>query len=93
MYIHILCVYAFPYDRRAVGGAGQQVVHDKQEHCVAQDKGHLKGAPVYTVRWQEKAEEVHSDEEAAWDEEIYHIENWSASQDDLVNRQKDTDLC
>ena len=38
------------YDGRAVGGAGQQVVHDEQEDGVAQDEGHLEGGAVHAVR-------------------------------------------
>lgn len=36
----------------------QQVVHDEQENCVAQDEGHLEGGSVHTVGRQQEAEEL-----------------------------------
>lgn len=75
------------YDGRAVGCAGQQVVHDEQEDGVAQDEGHLEGGAVHAVGGQQEAEEVHGDEEAAGDQEVHHIEGWPASQKDLGRRR------
>lgn len=40
------------YDGCAVCCAGQQVVHDEQEHGVAKDEGHLEGGTVNAV-WRQ----------------------------------------
>ncbi len=75
-------------ERSCISSDRQQVVHDKQEDRVAQDEGHLEGRPVHTLGWQQEAEEVHCDEEAAGDQEVHHIEDWPTSQNDLGMRHK-----
>lgn len=74
-------------ERRCLPGDGQQVVHDEQEDCVAEDEGHLEGGSV-AFRRQQKAEEVQCDEEAAGDQKVHHVGEWSTSQNDLKKRRR-----
>lgn len=65
---------------------GQQVIHDEQEDGVAKNKTHLEGGAVHVLGRQQEAEEIHSDEEAAGDQEVHHVEGCSAPQDNLQFR-------
>ena len=76
-------------ERRLVSGDGQQVVHDEQEDRVAQDEGHLEGRAIDTVGRQQEAEDVHRDEEAAGDQQVHHVEDGSASQNQLRKRERE----
>ena len=68
--------YGFSSDR-------QQVVHIEEENSVAQDEGHLEKRAAAVIGRQQEAEEVHSDEEGAGDQQIHHIEGGPAPQRDL----------
>lgn len=69
----------------------QQVIHDEQEDGVAEDEGHLERGSVHTLRRQQEADEIHSDEKATGDQQVHHIKDWSAAQDQLqMIHRKDT---
>ena len=87
-YVSISAQLSLTHDGCVAPSGRQQVVHDEQENCVAQDEGHLEGGAVHTLRRQQEAEEVQCDEEAAGQYEVHHIEEWSTSQNDLRMRQK-----
>ena len=61
-----------------VAGDGQQVVHDEQEHGVAQNERHLEQGAVDALRRQEEAEQVHGDQETAGQEEVHHVHGGTA---------------
>lgn len=65
------------YNGRAVCCAGQQVVHNEEEDCVAQDQGHLKGGAVYAVGRQVERQDVDEHQKGAGDEQVHHIQHWT----------------
>lgn len=61
----------------------QQVVHEQQKHCIAQDEGHLKGGAVHRLGGQQEAEQVQCDQEAAGDQQVHEVEERPSPQNDL----------
>lgn len=61
----------------------QQVVHEEQKHCVAQDEGHLKGGAVHRLGGQQEAEQVQCYQEAAGDQQVHYVEDRPTPQNSL----------
>lgn len=73
-------------ERHVVSSDRQQVIHNEQEHCVSQDEGHLNGRAVTRLWRQQEAKDVQCDKEAAGQNQIHHIKDWPAFQNDLEMR-------
>lgn len=75
------------YDGSAICCTWQQVVHDEQEDCVAQDEGHFEGGTVDAMGRQVEGHDVNEHEERAWDQKVDHVEHWAPLYDHLVNKK------
>lgn len=71
-----------------MSSVGQQVVHEEQKNCIAQDEGHLKGGAVHRLGGQQEAEQVQCYQEAAGDQQVHDVQDRPAPQNSLGSGHK-----